>query len=451
MKTTQIDRRVKSSKIIKTGRNFKASNRLWERGSQLIPCGTQTLSKCPGQHAKGISPKYLQKGKGCYVIDVDGNRYLDYSMGILPITLGYAYGPVDRAVQSQLKQGITFSLMHPLEVELAEKLKKIIPCAEMVRYGKNGSDVTTAAIRLARAYTGREKVICCGYHGWHDWYIATTTRNAGVPEEVKKLSFKFPYNDSSALKKIFESNPKDIAAVILEPVDFTAPNPGFLEEVKEIAHRFGAVLIFDEIKTGFRIALAGMQEYSGVTPDLATFGKAIANGMPLSVLTGKREIMKEFDRVFFSFTFGGETLSLAAAMAVIREYEEKGVIGYLWRIGKRLQDGYNELAKKHGILSRTKCGGLPPMNGPVFLDETGKNDMILKTLFQQETIKHGILFRDRHNISFSHKDKEVDFTLKVYDQVLAVLRKAIESDEIKKFLEVPVIEEIFPSHPGSKR
>lgn len=426
-------------------RTFKESDALWEKGSLLIPAGTQTLSKSPHQHALGLSPKYLASGKGCYVTDVDGNEYLDYSMGILPITLGYAYERVDEAIRRQLKDGITFSLMHPLEVKLAEKLAQIIPSAEMVRYGKNGSDVTTAAVRLARAYTGREKIICCGYHGWHDWYISVTTRNTGVPESTKKLTFKFPYNDTAALKKIFEENKNEVAAVILEPTDLIEPKEGFLKEIREIAHHYGALLIFDEIKTGFRVAIGGMQEVSGVTPDLATFGKAIANGMPLSVLAGKREIMQSFEKVFFSFTFGGEALSLAAAMAVIEEYEEKDVIGHLWKIGERLKEGFNRLAEKNGILAYTKCLGLAPMNGPVFLNAEGKTDLALKTLFQQETIKEGILFRDRHNISFSHKDAEVDFTLKVYERTFAALKKAIDSGRVQDFLESPVIEEVFPS------
>ena len=430
---------------MKTKETFKESDTLWERGSKLIPCGTQTLSKAPNQHALGLSPKYLASGKGCYVTDVDGNRFLDYSMGILPITLGYAYDKVDDAIARQLKEGITFSLMHPLEVKVAEKLKEIIPCAEMVRYGKNGSDVTTAAVRLARAHTGRDKILCCGYHGWHDWSIGATTRNAGVPEAVRKLSFKFPYNDTEALKRLFEENPHQVAAVILEPTDLIEPRSGFLAEVRDIAHHHGAVLIFDEIKTGFRVAAGGMQEYSKVTPDLATFGKAIANGMPLSVLAGKKEIMKKFEQVFFSFTFGGEALSLAAAIAVIQEYEEQNVIEHLWRIGKRLKDGYNSLAEKYGILRFTKCLGLAPMNGPIFVDLQGKTDLVLKTLFEQETIKEGILFRDRHNLSFSHKDAEVDFTFQAYDRIFRTLKQAIDSGDARAFLEVPVIEEIFPS------
>ena len=430
---------------MKTKETFKESDALWERGSKLIPCGTQTLSKAPNQHALGLSPKYLASGKGCYVTDVDGNRFLDYSMGILPITLGYAYDKVDDAIARQLKEGITFSLMHPLEVKVAEKLKEIIPCAEMVRYGKNGSDVTTAAVRLARAHTGRDKILCCGYHGWHDWYIGATTRNAGVPEAVRKLSFKFPYNDTEVLKKLFEENPNQVAAVILEPTDLIEPRNGFLAEVRDIVHHYGAVLIFDEIKTGFRVATGGMQEYSKVTPDLATFGKAIANGMPLSVLAGKKEIMKKFEQVFFSFTFGGEALSLAAAIAVIQEYEEQNVIEHLWKIGKRLKDGYNFLAEKYGILRFTKCLGLAPMNGPVFVDLQGKTDLALKTLFEQETIQEGILFRDRHNLSFSHKDAEVDFTLEAYDRIFRTLKQAIDSGNIRRFLEVPVIEEVFPS------
>lgn len=423
--------------------SFVRSDNLWERTEKLIPCGTQTLSKAPNQHALGLSPKFIRSGKGCYVTDVDGNRYLDYSMAILPITLGYAYDAVDCAIAKQLKDGITFSLMHPLEVEVAEELNQIIPSAEMIRYGKNGSDVTTAAVRLARAYTGREKILLCGYHGWHDWYIGTTARNAGVPEAVKKLSIKFPFNNAEELKRLLEENRNQVAAVIMEAADLEEPKPGFLETVRELTKQHGAVLIFDEVKTGFRIAIGGMQEYSHVTPDLSTFGKGLANGMPLSVLAGKREIMKCFDTVFFSYTFGGEALSLAAAKAVIREYRTKDVIGHLWHIGKRLKDGYNELVTQYGIEKRTRCMGLAPMSGPMFLDAEGKADYALKTLFEQETIKNGILFRDRHNLCFSHKDKEVDLTLKKYKTILGTLKQAIESGQVQSYLQCPPIVKIF--------
>lgn len=269
---------------------------------------------------------YLQSGKGSHVFDVDGNEYIDYVMALDPITLGYSYPQVNEAIIRQLERGITFSLMHPLEVELSELLIEVIPCAEMVRFGKNGSDVDSAAVRVSRAYTDREKIACCGYHGWQDWYIGTTTRDRGVPKSTKELTIPFEYNNIKSLERIFIKNKDQIAAVIMEPIIIAEPKDNFLQEVKELTHKNGAILIFDEIVTGFRLALGGAQEYFGLTPNLATFGKGIANGMPLSVIVGKREIMKEFDEVFFSFTFGGETLPLAAAIATIEEIEEKKLL-----------------------------------------------------------------------------------------------------------------------------
>ena len=234
------------------------SNNIYKRAKDLIPAATQTLAKGPSQHVNGVAPKYLIKGKGSHVWDVDGNEYIDYNMGIGPLSLGYAYPAVDKAIKKQLDDGITFSLMHPLEVELAELLKEIIPNAESVRYSKSGADVTSAAIRIARAYTGKNKVLCCGYHGWHDWYISTIARNAGVPENVKELTYTFAYNDITSLVNSIDG---DVAAVILEPVVFEAPKDNFLYQVSAICKQKGIVLIFDEMWTGFRMALGGAQEY----------------------------------------------------------------------------------------------------------------------------------------------------------------------------------------------
>ena len=291
------------------------SQRLLERAAGLIPALTQTLAKGPTQHVQGVAPAYLRRGQGCHVWDVDGNEYIDYTMGVGPLSLGYAYPAVDAAIQRQLADGITFSLMHPLEVALAERLHAILPNAEMVRYAKTGAEATSAAVRRARAYTGRDKVLCCGYHGWHDWYVSVLGRGAGVPQAVQDLVHTFAYNDPASLRAAIDH---DTACVILEPMTFELPRDGFLPEVQAICREHGALLIFDEMWTGFRLALGGAQQYFGVTPDLACYSKAIANGMPLAVLTGRAEVMRLLhEEVFFFSTFGGEALSLAAAMATL--------------------------------------------------------------------------------------------------------------------------------------
>ena len=250
------------------------SNELYNRAVGLIPSVTQTLAKGPSQYVNGVAPKYLEKGKGAVVWDVDGNEYIDFNMAIGPLSLGYGYEIVDKAIREQLENGITFSLMHPLEVEVAELISEVIPNADSVRYSKTGADVTSAAIRLARAYTGKKKILCCGYHGWHDWYIAVTSRNYGIPEEIQNLTFTFNYND---IDSFLSSVDEDTAAVILEPVVFQEPKDGFLHKVAEVCKERNIILIFDEMWTGFRMAIGGAQEYFDIIPDLATYSKAIAN------------------------------------------------------------------------------------------------------------------------------------------------------------------------------
>src|ERR1700759_5396616 len=313
------------------------SQELYERAKPIMTPVTQTLAKGPGQYIDGIAPKYLKKGQGAHVWDVDGNVYLDYNMAIGPVSLGYAYPRVDDAIIAQLKDGITFSMMHELEVELAELIHRIIPNAESIRISKTGADVTSAAIRVARAYTGRKKVLCCGYHGWHDWYISVTSRNGGIPQEIQDLTSTIDYNNIESVKEALD---EDTACVILEPFVFEAPTNNFLQELKALCEANGTLLIFDEMWTGFRIAVGGSQEYFGVVPDLACYSKAFANGMPISLLTGRRDVMQLFqDEVFFFTTFGGEALSLAAAVATIQEMIEKDVPADLAAKGKKLKDG----------------------------------------------------------------------------------------------------------------
>ena len=297
--------------------SLATSDALHQRAAGLIPAFTQTLAKGPGQHVFGVAPKYLRRGKGAWVWDVDGNEFLDMTMAVGPLVLGYAHPAVNDAIRLQLEEGITFSLPHPLEVEVAEALRDAVPGVEAVRFSKTGADVTSAAVRLARAFTGRDRIVCCGYHGWHDWYIAVTDRSRGVPAAIADLTSTFEYGDLDSLDQALDGQ---TACVILEPAVFDPPPPGFLEGVRERCERNGSLLIFDEMWTGFRLALGGAQERFGVRCDLATFSKALANGMPLSALAGRADVMRLLDRdVFFFTTFGGEALSLAAAKATLAE------------------------------------------------------------------------------------------------------------------------------------
>jgi len=335
------------------------SNAWYERARNIIPAGSQTFSKGVTQFVDGFAPKFLQRGKGVRVWDVDGNQYLDYIMGCHPIILGYADPDVNAAVAKQLEFGSTFSQMNPLEVEVTEQLIETIPCAEAARFGKNGADATTVAVRISRAITGRDHVAYCGYHGWHDWYIANTDLNSGVPKFNQKLAHSFTYNDLDSLQKIFEDHPDQIACVIMEPLTVLEPQGDFLNEVKKIAHHHGALLIFDEIITGFRFAMGGAQELTGVTPDLATFAKGISNGIPLSAIVGKKEYMFALDKTFFSFTYGGDCLGLAAAKVCIPKLKREKVPEHLWSVGAVLKDGYNALAAQYGLEDFTSCVGYP--------------------------------------------------------------------------------------------
>lgn len=414
---------------------IKKSDNYYFRALNLIPSVTQTMAKGPSQYVKGIAPKYLVRGKGSHVWDADGNEYIDYNMGIGPISLGYSYKKVDDAISKQLKDGITFSLMHPLEVEVAEIISEIIPNAEMIRYSKSGADVTSAAIRLARAYTGKNKILCCGYHGWHDWYANTLPISKGIPKAVAELTHTFNYNDINSL---INSLDDDTAAVILEPVVFEEPKNNFLQRIAEICKAKNIILIFDEMWTGFRMALGGAQEYFEISPDLATYSKAIANGMPLSVLTGKREIMQlASNDIFFYTTFGGEALSLAAAKATIEEIIEKDVIKQLQIQGKKIKDGFNDLCQINNLNFISAVGY--NWRSLVKIINTEVEPLIIKSYIQQEMIKRGILWSGFHNISFSHSDEDINYTLHVYDEVLRLLKIAIENNDIeKKLLGEPV-------------
>lgn len=424
-------------------RKFQKSNELFKKVSKVIPLASQTFSKSHLQFVKGQAPLFITHGKGAYVWDVDGNKYVDFINGLLPVILGYQYKVVDDAIKAQMKNGITFSLASLLEYELAQLLVRHIPCAEMVKFAKNGSDATTGAIRLSRAVTGREHVAVCGYHGWHDWYIGSTVRNLGVPKSTQALTHKFLYNNIDSLEKIFKQHKGKVAAVIMEPMNYVEPDKGFLEDVKELAHKNGALLIFDEIITGFRYSLGGAQKLLGVTPDLATFGKSMANGMPISALVGKREYMEKVSDIFFSSTLGGETLSLAAAIATIKEIEKKHVIDYIWREGKFLQDETTKLLKKHGLSDYIQVAGKPCWQVIKFHDAFGYSEIEIKSYIQQEVLQAGFLWYGQHNMSFSHTRKDIEGLLKAYDVIFGNLKELLEKKGLRQALRGDPISNIF--------
>lgn len=434
---------LKGKPIKPVKRSLKKSLAWRARAEAVIPTGTQTFSKTVSQYVQGVAPVFLEKARGCRVWDVDGNEYIDFVSALLPVVLGYNYPAVNRAVEKQLKKGVSFSLPTTLEAELSEAIRDMVPSAEMVRFGKNGSDATSGAVRAARAYTNRDMVACCGYHGWQDWYIGTTTRNRGVPAAVRELTVPFAYNDLRSLEKIFAGHPNRVACVIMEPMSLVEPAPGFLEGVRDLAHKNGAVLVFDEVITGFRFAAGGAQEHFGVIPDMSCFGKAMANGYPLSAVVGRRDIMKVFEDIFYSFTFGGETLSLAAGLATLKEIREKPVLKFIWAQGRKLQDGIRVFARELGLGGFVDCVGKPCWTVLTFKNAQGEPWSALKSLFQQEVVKRGILFANGNNVTYSHTDADIERALAVYRDALKILKRAVDEGRVEKLLQGPPIEPVF--------
>ena len=333
------------------------------RARKVIPCVTQTASKRPEAYAPGRFPTYIARGQGSRVWDVDGNEYIDCLMALGPVLLGYCYPAVDRAIAAQLARGIIFSRPTALEVEVAELLVEMAPCGEAVRFLKGGAEANSAALRMARAYTGREIVLICGYRGWHDQW-AVLRDSPGIPRALSSLTYGFAFNDLASLERALEAHPGQVAAVMIDPVARDAPQPGFLEGTLELAHRHGALLILDEIVTGFRLARGGAQELYGLLPDLAVYAKAIANGMPLAAVAGPRDVVAAGNAL--SLTYGDEALSLAAAKASLTVQLEQDVAGHIWRVGRALVEGLEAAIEATG--APFALGAVPPM--PSFV-ETG--------------------------------------------------------------------------------
>ncbi|CCQ59835.1 aminotransferase class III-fold pyridoxal phosphate-dependent enzyme [Crocosphaera watsonii] len=422
---------------------YISSEELLQRSLKTIPLGTQTYSKSKTHYPYGVSPYFITHGQGSHVWDVDGHEYIDFVNALTAITLGYNDPDVNQAVIEQMTKGTIFSLPHPIEIEVAEKIVEMVPGAEMVRFGKNGSDATSAAIRLARAYTKRDRIARCGYHGWHDWYIGSTSKHLGIPEVVRELTHSFSYNNIDSLEQIFQQYPDQIAAVILEPMNIVEPQPGFLEQLKEITHEQGAILIFDETITGFRFAQGGAQEYFNVIPDLATFGKGLANGFPLSAITGRAEIMALMEEVFFSFTFGGETLSLTAALTTMNKLQREPVIETMTQQGNKVLEGVKNLIKQHNIEHILSVSGHPVWSFILFKEVSPYSQYQIKTLFLQEMFIRGILTIGTHNMSYAHQDKDIARLLTAYQEVFSIIDDAVNNCVLEKYLQCQPLEPLF--------
>ena len=424
-------------------RNYKVSESILEKAKKSIPLGSQTFSKSITQFPYGVSPYFAKKGKGAIIWDVDNNEYIDFINSLLSVSIGYADEDINNAVKSQIDMGVTFSLSHPLELEVADKLIDLVPCAEMVRFGKNGSDSTSAAIRLARAFTKKDIVLVCGYHGWQDWYIGSTSRSLGVPESIQKLTKVFQYNSFDSFNTLINEYSGRIAAVIMEPMNTTFPKKGFLEHIRVVTKKEDIVLIFDETITGCRFAKGGAQELFGVTPDLATFGKGIGNGYPLSAVMGQKDIMSLMEDIFYSGTFAGETASLAAANVVLDKIKYDGVCDKLESLGQYLMKNVNVLILQHKLENVIECIGHPSWSFLTFKDTDDLTALSIKTYFMQEMFERGILTFGTHNLSFSHTKEHVDILLSAYDEFFSLLTLAIENNDIQELLNCDVLVPLF--------
>lgn len=423
-------------------RSYPRSAALLERAEAVIPLGTQTFSKSRLLFPPGKAPLFVTHGLGGRVWDVDGNAYVDYISALLPNVLGYCDSDVDQAIVEQLSRGISFSLATELEAELAERLVRLIPCAEMVRFGKNGSDATSAAIRLARAFTSRDRIAVCGYHGWQDWYIGSTTRNKGVPGAVRALTHSFRYGDLDAADAVLSRHPGEFAAVILEPVTFTSPPNGYLATLKDLAHRHGALLIFDEVISGFRFSLGGAQALFDVVPDLAAFGKSMGNGMPISAVVGRADIMREMEHVFYSGTFGGEALSLAAAIATIDKMERADVIAALAAHGELLRKELSARIESTGLADTLKLVGFPQWQQFTIAASDGVDPLAVRTLLMRQLQDHGVLMSSTLNICYAHNEMTMALSLAAFERALSVLAEALDGD-IETHLDCQKMQPVF--------
>jgi glutamate-1-semialdehyde 2,1-aminomutase len=421
------------------------------RCHSVIPGGSHTYAKGDDQFPAN-APPFLVRGQGCRVWDGDGNEYIEYGMGLRTVTLGHGYEPVIEAAATQMRLGTNFSRPSPIELECAEALLELIPAADMVKFAKNGSDVTTAAVKLARAATGRDLVAVCRDHPFFstdDWFIGTTTLPAGIPQTMRSLTVAFGYNDLGSVEALFRDHPGRIACVILEAERVEAPRDGFLRRLRDLCHANGVLFILDEMITGFRWHLGGAQAYYDLVPDLSTFGKAIANGFSVSALVGNRELMARggldygADRVFLlSTTHGAETHGLAAALETIRIYRTHGVIATLWRQGDRLQRGVEAAVAELGLEACFALLGKPCNLIYSVCDAEGRPSQLFRTLFLQEMIRRGVL-APSFVVSYSHGDQEIDRTIEAARGALTVCRQALE-EGIEKFLVGPSVQPVFP-------
>ncbi|MEK7613222.1 MAG: aminotransferase class III-fold pyridoxal phosphate-dependent enzyme [Patescibacteria group bacterium] len=431
-----------------------SGQKLWKRAKKIIPGGGQLLSKRAEMFAPGVWPAYYSRAKGATIWDLDGKKYTDFSlMGVGANMLGYANPDVDNAVIAAIKHGSMSTLNTPKEVELAELLLRLHPWADMVRYARTGGESMAIAARIARAYSGRDTIAFCGYHGWADWYLATNLQKKdalaahllkglepkGVPRGLRGSIVPFRYNHIEELEQIIKKHGK-LAAVIMEPVHGEEPQKGFLKKVRALANKAGAVLVFDEITMGFRLTLGGAHLTYGVMPDMAIFAKGMSNGYPMAAIIGKKNVMQAAQGTFISSTYWTEAVGPAAALATIRTMKKKKVQTRLAALGRRVRVVWQKAALKHGLV--INCSGVAPMQ---FFSFSGPDAQIIKTVFVTEMLKRGFLASNLYYASFAHTDADVARYERALNEVFALIVKAQKMGHLKKLLKGPV------AHTGFER
>lgn len=417
---------------------------LWEKAKRIIPGGNQLLSKRSERFLPGLWPAYYKKAKGCEVWDIDGNHFFDFAgMGVTACVLGYADDDVDEAIQYAVSNGSMSTLNSYEEVELAEKLILMHPWSDMARFSRTGGEACTIAVRIARAATGKDKIVFCGYHGWHDWYLSANLNNKsnldkqllpglktkGLPKSLSNTMFPFFYNDLDSFNKAIKENKEQVGVIIMEPQRGVPPEQGFLESIRQTANKIGAVLIFDEVTSGFHVNFGGIHLKLGVNPDIAVFGKALGNGFPISAIIGKREVMDAAQETFISSTMWTERLGFAAALATLKKMEKENVQEKLIYYGKKIKNGWEKISENNNL--NIKISGLASI--PTF-SFNYTNDLSIQTLYTQEMLTKGYLASADLATTFAYNDLVVDNYLLESEQVFSVIKKGIENNNIEGLL-----------------
>ena len=439
---------------VQSAHSVQRSMEVYERAKAVIPGITQLISRRPTRAALGSSPIYAERAKGCRIWDIDGNEYVDWTSAVGPIILGYADDVVDNAVKEQIDKGSIYSNVHETGVELAEELVRIVPSAEMVRFAKGGGEGCTIAVRIARGFTGRDKVLFCGYHGWHDWYqaanigsekLATHLFNGiepiGVPQALEGTSIPFEQDNLDMLEDLLKQHAGEVACIIMEPMRSELPPEGYLQAVRDLATRHQVVLIFDEVSCGFRIALGGVQEYVGVTPDMSVFAKAISNGYPMSAVVGKREVMEPAAQMFISSAYWDDNIGQVAALTTLRELQRRDAVAHFARIGAAFKERINQVVQDVGV--DAECVGHAAHPGIRFHLDDAEMAKKVATLFVQENAKRGLILSMGFFFNMAHDDAALDYTESKVRETLGIIKEGLDGSRLDELLEGELQEDSF--------